>query len=102
MISIISSYGPGAYLPNPLWDAVVGTMLVWNNEDTRPHHIVLEDGTDLGLVNPGQMTAAVPLTQASTSYTCLIHPSMAGTINRMLPPEPDPYPEYGSRRRPQR
>jgi hypothetical protein len=102
MISIISSFGPGAYLPNPLWDAVVGSLMVWSNEDTRPHHIVLEDGTDLGMLMPGQMSAAVPLATESTSYTCLIHPSMSGTINRMLPTEPDPYPEYGSRRRPQR
>jgi hypothetical protein len=102
MVSIVSSFGPGAYLPNPLWDAVVGTMLVWNNEDTRPHHIVLEDGRDLGLLMPGQMSAAVPLTTESTSYQCALHPSMFGTINRMLPPEEEPYPEYGSRRRPQR
>ena len=101
MVSIVSSFGPGAYVPNPL-TAVMGDMLIWVNEDTRMHHIVMEDGTDLGQLIPGAQSAPVQLTQASTSYTCLVHSSMFGAINRQLPPEPDPYPEYALPRRGQR
>ena len=101
IVSIVSSFGPGAYVPNPL-TAAMGSMLVWVNEDTRMHHIVLEDGTDLGQLIPGAQSRPVPLATESTSYTCLVHSSMFGTVNRPLPVEPDPYPEYSVPRRGQR
>jgi plastocyanin len=101
MISIVSSFGPGAYVPNPL-TAVLGDTLIWVNEDTRMHHLVMEDGTDLGQMAPGAQSVPVTLAQESTSYTCLLHSSMTGVINRQLPPEPDPYPEYALPRRGQR
>ena len=101
MISIVSSSGPGAYIPNPL-TAVMGDTLIWVNEDTRIHHLVMEDGADLGQLAPGAQSVPVQLKQESTSYTCLLHSSMTGVINRQLPPEPDPYPEYALPRRGQR
>jgi plastocyanin len=101
MISIVSSFGPGAYIPNPL-TAVMGDTLIWINEDTRLHHLVMEDGTDLGQLAPGAQSAPVRLAQESTSYTCLLHSSMTGVINRQLPPELEPYPEYALPRRGQR
>lgn len=100
-MSIVSSFGPGAYVPNPL-TALMGDVLVWVNDDMRMHHIVMEDGTDLGPLLPGAQSVPVQLNTASTSYTCLIHPSMFGAINRQLPPEEDPYPEYSVPRRRQR
>jgi plastocyanin len=101
MVSIIGSVGTYAYAPNPL-TAVVGDMLVWVNEDVRMHHIVLDDGTDLGPILPGESSAPLTLAAESTGYSCLLHPSMVGAINRPLPVEDDggdpyPYPDYGGR-----
>jgi plastocyanin len=91
IIQIISSYGTGAFTPNPT-TANVGDQLVFTNTDLVLHHIVLDDGTDLGDVAPGQSSAPVPLTTPMASFHCTIHPSMVGTINTELPvATPDPY-----------
>ena len=97
-VSIVGTGGTGSFYPNPLY-AMLGDMLVWTNNDLVTHHLVLEDGTDLGDVVPGQSTAPVPLTTESTSYYCTLHPSMFGTINRELPIEEDPDPYYRVRAR---
>ena len=56
------------------------------------HHIVLDDGTDLGDVAPGQSSAPMPLTTPTATFHCTIHPSMVGAINVdiILPPIPEP------------
>lgn len=103
-VNIVGSVGTFAFLPNPL-TAAVGDMLVWVNDDVRVHHIVLEDGTDLGPLMPGESSLPVALALESTGYYCVFHPSMVGAINRPLPdegvgdPYPAPYPDYGGRRR---
>ena len=94
MINIIGTEGVTAFLPNPI-QAAMGNLVVWMNDDSRLHHIVLEDGTDIGLVMPGQATAPVAL-KADTpmGYRCTLHPSMVGMINGVLAapaPEPPPY-----------
>jgi plastocyanin len=101
IVSIVGSIGAFAFLPNPL-TATVGDLLVWVNEDVRAHHIVLEDGTDLGPLMPGDSSVPVALAAESTGYFCLLHPSMVGSINRPLPDEGggdpyEPYPDYGGR-----
>jgi plastocyanin len=91
IIQIISSYGSGAFMPNPT-TANVGDQIVFTNTDLVLHHIVLDDGTDLGDVPPGQSSAPVPLTTPTASFHCTIHPSMTGTINMELAaPPPEPY-----------
>jgi plastocyanin len=103
IVNIVGSIGTFAFAPNPL-TAVVGDVLVWINDDVRAHHIVLDDGTDLGLLMPGESTLPVALTAESTGYSCVFHPSMVGSINQPLPdegdgdPYPSPYPDYGGRR----
>jgi plastocyanin len=95
-ISIIGAFGEIAFLPNPV-QAAIGNMVVWINDDVRIHHIVLDDGTDLGAVMPGETSAPLPLATADPiGYHCTLHPSMVGSINGMVappppPPEPDPY-----------
>ncbi len=89
IISIIGTFGANAFMPNPV-QANVGDMIVWTNNDTRLHHIVL-DGTDLGDVAPGQSSAPMALTTPSANFHCTIHPSMVGTISDM-PPVPPPAP----------
>lgn len=97
-ITITGSIGTYAFNPNPL-QAMLGDMLVWTNDDVRMHHIVLEDGTDVGQILPGASSAPVPLAAEATSYYCLVHPSMFGVINRELPIAEDPYPDYSVRPR---
>ena len=98
IIQIVSSFGTGAFMPNPT-TANVGDQIVFTNTDAVLHHIVLDDGADLGDVAPGQSSTPVSLTTPTATFHCTIHPSMVGSINRTLP-APDPYypslpPDYG-------
>ena len=92
IISIISSFGTTAFNPNPT-TANVGDHIVFTNSDTVLHHIVMDDGTDLGDVVPGGSTAPIALTTPMASFHCTLHPSMVGGIN-MDPPAPVPDPYY--------
>ena len=99
-INIVGTAGDIAFNPNPI-QAAIGDLIVWMNGDTRLHHIVLDDGTDIGDVMPGQASTAIAVaTTAATGFHCTIHPSMVGTINGEIQPpppyyapptEPDPY-----------
>jgi plastocyanin len=79
VISIVSSAGPAGFLPNPL-QAAVGSMVMWMNSDLVPHNIVLADGTPVGRMEPGEMTAPVTMATPSMAYYCTIHPTMTGVI----------------------
>ncbi len=79
LISIVSSAGPAGFLPNPLQTAI-GSMLVWMNSDLVPHNIVLADGTPVGRINPGEVTAAIMMNTPTLGYRCTIHPAMTGVI----------------------
>ena len=93
IISIIGSFGSGAFMPNPTM-ASMGDQIVFTNNDAVLHHIVLDDGTDLGDVAPGASSAPMPLTTPTATFHCTIHPSMVGGINVDVTPAPmpDPYP----------
>ena len=91
-ITIVGTFGLGAFNPNPV-QAVVGDMIVWTNMDTRTHRIALDDGTDLGVIEPGSSTAPVALATPTVGYHCVLHPSMVGTISTdAVPPTAPPYP----------
>jgi plastocyanin len=91
IISIVGSFGAGAFMPNPTM-ANMGDPIVFTNNDGVRHHIVLDDGTDLGDVAPGQSSAPMPLMTPTATFHCTIHPSMVGSINGGMPaPSPDPY-----------
>ena len=98
LINIVGSFGSTAFTPNPTL-ANMGDQIVFTNTDLVPHHIVLDDGTDLGEVQPGQSSAPVSLMTPTATYHCTIHPTMVGSINGDLPPPPPPadpyYPPYG-------
>lgn len=87
IINIVGSFGTNAFMPNPTM-ANMGDQLVFTNTDLVMHHIVLDDGTDLGVVQPGQSSAPMPLTTPTASYHCTIHPTMVGSINGALPAAP--------------
>ena len=95
LVSIVGTVGTMAYTPNPV-PAAICEKVVWKNDDMRMHHIMLDNGTDIGDVMPGQATApiAVSVTEP-TMYHCTIHPSMIGAINGdmstlPMPEAPDP------------
>jgi len=91
IIKIVGSFGSSAFMPNPTM-ANTGDQIVFTNTDLVLHHIVLDDETDFGEVQPGQSSAPLPLTTPTASYHCTIHPTMVGSINGELPPAtPDPY-----------
>ena len=90
-INIVGTFGFYAFDPNPS-TAAVGDMIVWANMDTRTHHIMLDSGTDVGLIAPGASTRPMPLATPVANYHCTIHPSMTGTINGSPPPEEEPPP----------
>ena len=93
LINIVGSFGSTAFMPNPT-TANVGDQITFTNTDLVMHHIVLDDGTDLGEVRPGQSSAPLPLTTATASYHCTIHPTMVGSINGALPAPAAPEPYY--------
>jgi plastocyanin len=92
-ISIVGSAGSGAFTPNPVQ---VAGELVWKNNDSNTHHIVLDDGSaDVGNINPGATSQSVTIPSGkSVNYHCTIHPSMVGSINgASAPADPaNPYP----------
>ena len=84
-ITIVGTSGLGAFNPNPI-QAVLGDRIVWTNMDTRAHQIALDDGTDIGVIEPGSSSAPVALTTSMVGYHCVLHPSMLGTITTDAPP----------------
>jgi plastocyanin len=94
LINIVGSFGANAFMPNPT-TANMGDQIVFTNTDLVMHHIVLDDGTDLGEVQPGQSSVPLALMTPTATYHCTIHPTMIGSINGDLPPAApapaDPY-----------
>jgi len=89
-INIVSSSGFSAYSPNPV-NVNQGSNLVWKNNDSTTHHIVMDDGSgDAGTIPPGATSAAVKVNSASGTYHCTIHPSMKGSINGAATGDPGP------------
>jgi len=91
IINIVGTAGSNAFMPNPT-AANMGDQIVFTNTDIRIHHIVLDDGTDLGEVAPGQSSAPMPLMTPTATFHCAIHPTMVGAINGDLPPANAYYP----------
>jgi hypothetical protein len=84
MVNIIGTFGPGAFLPNPL-QAIIGDTIVWMNGDVISHVIVLDDGTPVGTLLPGQASLPIPIATETMGYHCTLHPSMVGQVTTVLP-----------------
>jgi len=88
-VSIIGTQGNKSYVPNPIATSS-GEQVVFRNNDTVVHHIVMDDGSiDFGLVAGGASTTAKGV-GAGGNFHCSIHPSMVGSINGAVAPEPPP------------
>jgi len=66
-------------------------VVVWQNNDILTHHIVLDDGTDLGELAPGQASLPMTMVAPTATFHCLIHPTMVGTLTVDPVPPVDPF-----------
>jgi hypothetical protein len=78
-ITVVAPFGASAFVPNPL-HASIGNTIVWVNNDLLPHNIVLDDGTPVGNLLPGQSSAPITLLTETAGYHCTFHPSMVGQV----------------------
>jgi len=78
-IGIVGLFGPLSFVPNPL-QAAIGNTIIWTNNDVFQHDLVLDDGTPIGNLAPGQSSAPLALTTATASFHCTLHLSMTGQI----------------------
>ena len=79
-ITITGQGGILAFSPNPATVAP-GQVVVFKNNDTIAHHVMLDDGTvQTPDINPGATSAPVTI-GANKSYHCTIHPGMVGGFN---------------------
>ena len=88
-VSIISSAGSSAFLPNPA-PASTGQTVAFKNSDGTLHHLVADNGTwDSGDIAPGATSRTLSVTSGSAlTYHCTIHPTMVGSINGATAPPP--------------
>ena len=87
-VSILAVNGNKSYTPNPVQTG--GQALVFKNNDSTTHHVVMDDGSiDFGLLAPGASTAAKTIASGG-NFHCAIHPSMVGSINGAVAPDPAP------------
>jgi plastocyanin len=87
-VSIARTQGNQSYVPNPV-PVTSGERVVFQNNDTVVHRIVMKDNSaDFGNLAPGASSS--PLAVGSGDFHCTIHPSMVGSINGLVAPEPPP------------
>ena len=88
-ITITGQGGKLAFTPNPAAVAA-GQTVVFKNNDTVAHHVMLDDGTvQTPDIAPGATSAAMAI-GANKSYHCIIHPGMVGGFNgNEATPPPD-------------
>lgn len=81
-ITITGQGGKLAFNPNPATVAA-GQLVVFKNNDTVVHHVVLDDGSlQTPDIAPGSTSAPVAMgTSGSKTYHCAIHPGMVGGFN---------------------
>jgi plastocyanin len=81
-ISITGQGGKLAFTPNPATVAA-GQLVVFKNNDSITHRVILDDGTvQTADIAPGATSAPVAMgTSGAKTYHCMIHPGMVGGFN---------------------
>jgi plastocyanin len=89
-ITITGQGGKLAFTPNPATIAQ-GQMVVFKNNDSVAHHVILDDGTvQTPDIAPGTTSAPVAMANGgANTYHCTIHPGMVGGFNGAVA-EPPP------------
>jgi plastocyanin len=86
-ISITRQDGAQSFSPNPA--DVGGMTVVFRNDDTIVHRVVLNDGSvDTGNIAPNATSAPVTMPAGGTNYHCSLHPDMVGAVNSVGGPPP--------------
>jgi plastocyanin len=86
-ITIRGQNGTQAFDPNPV--TAGGQQVVFKNNDTVTHHVVLNDGSiDTGDIAPGATSRAVTMPGGGTNYHCTVHPGMIGAVAAAGAPAP--------------
>jgi plastocyanin len=86
-INIVGQNGMQAFSPNPA--SFGGQQVVFKNNDSASHRIILNDGTvDTGDIAPGATSRAVTMPASGTNYHCSIHPGMIGSVAATGGPPP--------------
>ena len=72
-------------------------MIMWQNNDSVVHRIVMNDGSfDSGNIAPGTTSTTMRLSSSGGSYHCAIHPTtMFGSINVATDTTPPAAPPAG-------
>ena len=79
-VNIVGQNGAQAFSPNPA--SFAGQQVVFTNNHSVTHHIVLNDGSiDIGDIAPGATSRVVTMPASGTNYHCSIHPGMIGGIS---------------------
>ncbi|MQA30889.1 MAG: hypothetical protein GEU82_13825 [Luteitalea sp.] len=79
-ISIARQSGAQSFTPNPA--SAGGQLVVFRNDDTIVHRVVLNDGSiDTGDVAPGATSRPVMMPAGGTNYHCSLHPAMIGSVS---------------------
>jgi plastocyanin len=90
-VSIVGITGSGAFTPNPV-QATAGNI-VWTNNTSVAHVLVMNDGRSIGTVNPGA-SVTMPVGTGG-DYHCTTHPTMVGSVNgAAAPATPSGTPDY--------
>ena len=87
-VNIVGSSGNQAFSPNPA-QAASGTQVVWKNNTSDLHHLVMDNGSVIGNIASGASSAPTQV-GAGGNYHCTNHPSMVGSINGTTAPTPPP------------
>ena len=88
-INIVGQNGAQAFSPNPA--SFGGQQVVFKNNDSASHRIVLNDGSvDTGDMAPGATSRVVTMPSSGTNYHCSVHPGMIGSVTAATGAPPPP------------
>lgn len=79
-INIVGQNGTQAFSPNPA--SLGGQSIVFKNNDSVIHRILLNDGSvDSGDIAPGATSRSVIMPGSGANYHCSLHPGMIGSVS---------------------
>ena len=88
-ITIVGQNGAQSFSPNPA--SFGGQQVVFKNNDSVLHRVVLNDGTvDTGDIAPGATSRVVTMPSSGTNYHCSVHPAMIGSVTTATGAPPPP------------
>lgn len=88
-ITITRDNGAQSFSPNPA--SAGARLVVFRNNDSVVHRVILNDGTlDTGDIAPGATSRELMMPGTGTNYHCTIHPGMIGSVNPATGGPPPP------------